>query len=92
MGRYDRTDAEDRDIQSRGIDSDLESAIEYNPQPYAVEDIERVLACVPGEHDAANWHWIIELKQPRLLPNHLGQEVLCKFVYATGGCDYTGWD
>jgi len=92
VGRYDRTPEQDAEIRARGIDDDLESAIEYNPQPYSVDDIARVLACVPGEHDGADWHWILELKQPRLIKNFHGLDIPCQFVYATGGCDYTGWD
>jgi len=59
---------------------DLYSAIEYNPQEGFTEgDILGILAEVPGENDEYDWHWVVKLKDKR-------------YVYVSGGCDYTGWD
>ncbi len=64
----------------RGIDSDLCSCLENNPQNgFNIDDIEQVLAVYEGENDGDNWHWVLELTDGR-------------FVYLWGGCDYTGWD
>jgi len=65
--------------EKTGVDYDLFSRLEYNPQKFTVDDIVRVLAVVEGENDGANWHWVILLTNKRV-------------VYLTGGCDYTGWD
>lgn len=62
-----------------GIDYDLIACLEYNPQDFGVNDIKKVLAVVEGEHDEKDWHWILKLKDKRL-------------IYLRGGCDYTGWD
>ena len=59
---------------------DICYALEYNPQSLLrKEDIETIVAEVCGEHDGFPWYWIIKRKDG-------------KFVYITGGCDYTGWD
>jgi hypothetical protein len=58
---------------------DISYALEFNPQSYTVHDIKGIVAEVPGSHDEFDWHWILALKDGR-------------FVYASGGCDYTGWD
>lgn len=63
----------------RGIDYDLYAAIEYNTQDYTIDDIERVLGVIQGQNDEESWHWILDLKNGT-------------YVYATGYCDYTGWD
>ena len=65
---------------AKGVDSDLYYCLDYNPQEgFGLADIERVAAVVEGEHDEAAWHWLLALTEGR-------------FVYLTGGCDYTGWD
>jgi len=46
---------------------------------YTLDDIQTVLAEIPGHNDEDNWHWILELK------DHT-------YVYTTAWCDYTGWD
>lgn len=45
---------------------------------FRVDDVAYVLACVYGEADESNWHWLCAMK------DHT-------YAYATGGCDYTGW-
>jgi len=72
-------DLRDDQRKAMNLDSDLGAALEYNPQPFNLLDIERVLAVVDGEHDESAWHWIIKLVDGR-------------YVYMTGSCDYTGWD
>lgn len=62
------------------LDYDLRACLENNPQDsYTEADIEKVLAVYEGENDGDNWRWILHLKDGR-------------FVYLSGGCDYTGWD
>jgi len=58
---------------------DLSACLEYNGQSFGTADIKKILAVIEGVRDEYNWSWIIELKNG-------------KFVYMTGGCDYTGWD
>lgn len=67
------------DHESRGIDWDLWACLEYNPQKYKVDDIDRVLAVYEGENDGPNWRWILALKDG-------------SYEFLEGGCDYTGWD
>jgi hypothetical protein len=66
-------------FSSRGIDYDLQSCLDYNPQPFTVDDIERVLAVWEGENDGDDWRWVLLLKDGR-------------YAFLQGGCDYTGWD
>lgn len=61
----------------RKLDSDLEYCAEYDCG-LDLKDIVNVLAQVPGEADQLDWHWIVEMKDGR-------------FLYVTGGCDYSGW-
>ena len=66
--------------EGRGIDWDLKSCLDYNPQDgWGLDDIANVLAVVEGEHDGKDWHWLIRLNDER-------------HVKLVGGCDYTGWD
>jgi len=67
------------DNEEKGIDYDLEGCLKYNPQSFTVDDIKKVLAVIEGENDGPAWHWILLLNDNR-------------FIYLTGGCDYTGWD
>lgn len=76
MSYYDMTDEQ---RQETGIDYDLDACLEYNPQPFNILDIERVLAVWSGENDGDDWRWIILLRDGR-------------YVFLQGGCDYTGWD
>lgn len=68
------------DFRSRGIDSDLETCLEYNPQDgYTVQDIEQVKAVWEGQNEGDSWRWVLLLKDGRTL-------------LLIGGCGYTGWD
>lgn len=63
-----------------GVDYDLFACLDNNPQEgFNVGDIAKVLAVFEGENDGHDWHWILRLNDDR-------------FIYLTGGCDYTGWD
>ena len=73
------TKLSDAECQQRGIDQDLLSAMYHHGMGIKPEGIKRVLAVVEGENDGPEWHWLIELKDSQ-------------YAYATGGCDYTGWD
>ncbi len=61
------------------IDYDLEACLQYNPQSFTIEDVNKVLAIIEGENDGPDWHWILLLNDGR-------------YIYLRGGCDYTGWD
>lgn len=62
------------------LDSDLESALEYNPQEnFTAENILNVMAVFEGEREDANWAWVLKLTGGR-------------FAYLQAWCDYTGWD
>lgn len=67
------------DYKNRGIDSDLDNCLVFNPQSFTADDIERVLAVHVGENDGDDWRWVMKLKDGR-------------FAFVQGGCDYTGWD
>jgi hypothetical protein len=71
------------EYNARGIDYDLCDCLNYNEQPFTIENIECVLAVHEGENDGDDWRWIIELKEP-VNGN--------QFAFLQGGCDYTGWD
>jgi RimJ/RimL family protein N-acetyltransferase len=75
MNYYDNAEA----YHNRGIDWDLFACLEDNPQAFAVDDIERVLAVREGEPDYGDWAWVLRLKDGRC-------------AYLQGGCGYTGWD
>src|ERR1039458_5265100 len=63
---------------AHNIDSDLESAVEYNGG-LDLKQVDSVVAAVYGENDGANWYWILKMKDGT-------------FGLGEGGCDYTGWD
>lgn len=52
-----------------------------NEKPLSPSDVAQILACVEGEHDGKDWHWILEIvgRWPRT-------------IYLRGGCDFSGWD
>ena len=76
----DYCDLTDEQQKRMNVDYDFCAALEYNPQPgWGLSDIDRVLAVVEGQQDETDWHWIAKLTDGR-------------YVYLTGGCDYTGWD
>ncbi len=67
-------------LERVGADYDFGACLEHNPQDgWDLADVKRVLAVIEGEHDGPAWHWIVALNDGR-------------FVYLSGGCDYTGWD
>lgn len=76
MSYYDLTDEQ---AKRMAVDYNFCACLEYNPQPFNLFDVERVLAVVEGENDGPDWHWVVQLKDGR-------------FAYLQGGCDYTGWD
>lgn len=67
-------------MKKRKPDDDLKYAFGYNqPQPFKLEDIDDILACIAGHNDEDSWYWIVKLKDDR-------------FFLIRAGCDYTGWD
>lgn len=80
MSFYDLSEEQQR---AMNVDYDFVACIEYNidkkSDGWDLSDVERVIAVVEGEHDGASFHWIARLTGDR-------------YVYMTGGCDYTGWD
>jgi hypothetical protein len=61
-----------------GCDVEAVGSCAIEPKPNR-EDVTEILAIQNGERDGANWIGVFKLKDGR-------------YVYATGGCDYTGWD
>ena len=62
MSYYDKPE----EYAALGIDYDLYACLEYNPQDgFALDDIQRVLAVYEGEHDGADWRWILSLPEGR---------------------------
>ena len=60
---------------------DIGYALERNPQDLVTkEDIDVIVAEVCGENDGANWYWVVKRKSDK------------KYIYVSGGCDYSGWD
>lgn len=76
MNYYNLTDEQ---AARMNVDYDFCACLEYNPQPFNLFDVDRVLAVVEGERVLKDWHWVVLLRDGR-------------FVYLQGGCDYTGWD
>ena len=66
---------------ARGIDADLISALEYNPEDTNRNEdaIKRVLATHQGERDEERYIWLVEFNDG------------IRGLYV-GWCDYTGWD
>ncbi len=75
-----------KEIKDAGVDYDLRACLEYNPQPFDIFDIKKVVAVFEGERDKEDWRWIIKLT-PQAAKKNGG-----RFAYLQGGCDYTGWD
>lgn len=82
MSYYD----EEKKYNEKGIDSDLYYCLEYNAQPFNIDDIEKVLAVFEGANDEKDWRWVIKLTK------EAAKKFENKFAYLQGGCDYTGWD
>lgn len=49
-----------------------------DPRPCR-SDVAEILASEDGENDGPNWEGVFRLKDGR-------------YLFASGGCDYTGWD
>lgn len=73
---------DDDNRKQRGIDYDLEAAIESNDVSFTLDDIEMVLAVHEGKNDEEDWEWVIQLRGEREM----------QYIFLNGGCDYTGWD
>ena len=58
---------------------DIVYAFQYNSLGNRLDDIECIVAQVCGENDGFSWYWILKMKNKT-------------FSWATGSCDYTGWD
>jgi len=58
---------------------DIKYAFECNSLSERLNDIDVIVAEVCGENDGVDWYWILQMKDGT-------------FSWATGGCDYTGWD
>ena len=82
MSYYDN----EEEYNKRGFDYDLVACLEYNGQPFDIEEVEKVLAVFEGEKDEYDWSWILKLNKKA------SKKYKAKFVYLQGGCDYTGWD
>lgn len=53
--------------------------LKVNLDEVSREDVKKIIAAANGENDGADWIGLFELKDGR-------------FLIASGGCDYTGWD
>jgi hypothetical protein len=73
-------------VKASGVDYHLSACLEFNPQTFTVNDIEKVLAVFEGERDERDWRWVIKVTKECALKNG------GRFVFLQGGCDYTGWD
>jgi len=59
---------------------DLHYALVYNGHGRVPsDDVDGIIAELPGHNDELSWHWVIQMKSGR-------------FVYLEASCDYTGWD
>ena len=83
---WDFSEARQKEMKEAGIDYDLSACLEYNPQQFGLEDIEKVVAVWTGENDGDDWRWVIKVSKKCAEANS------GRFVFLQGGCDYTGWD
>ncbi len=58
---------------------EIEFAFGHNGLGEWIPRIAAVELEISGENDGPSWHWICRLKEGG-------------YIYAHGGCDYTGWD
>lgn len=86
MNFYNLPQSEQNRLTAAGVDYDLRACLEYNPQSFEVEHIEKVLATWEGENDGDDWRWVIKLTAKG------AKQKAGKYVFLQGGCDYTGWD
>jgi hypothetical protein len=62
------------------VNKDVEVVGVCNREPLPTREmVEEILAYRNGENDGASWIGVFKLYDGR-------------YLYATGGCDYTGWD
>jgi len=67
-------------LKTEFSNDDLGTCMENNSTDlFKYEDVEALIAEIPGHNDEDEWFWIGKLKDGR-------------FFGARGGCDYTGWD
>jgi hypothetical protein len=71
------SDFDVQDYRVPGKYSDFRDAAEL--ANLDADQVQHLLACVPGEADGPKWYWIYLLKN-----GHFG--------FMWGGCDYSGWD
>lgn len=60
-------------------DADLVSAFANNGGVDQIFGLAAILATIEGENEGAAWHWLLAFFDGR-------------YAYASGSCDYTGWD
>ena len=60
-------------------DAEVESYDETSCGPVSRADVKKIIAALNGENDSCDWVGLFLLKDGR-------------YLAATGGCDYTGWD
>lgn len=58
---------------------DIASAFGHNGLNDRLKEIDVIVAEVCGENDSYPWYWILKMQNGT-------------FSWATGNCDYTGWD
>lgn len=75
-----------REVFGEGSGANTDRRVEPTPPGAAVsnndvlrKDVIKIIAAVNGENDGADWVGLFELRDGR-------------FLVASGGCDYTGWD
>ncbi len=76
MNYYERR----QNMQDRGIDWDLEAALQHNiGEGLELDDIARAVCVKEGANDEENWIWYVQTNDGRV-------------AEIDGWCDYTGWD
>lgn len=68
---------EKEDHVDRLKDWDFVTAVEYNGK-VDLENVVQILAMHEGVNDEEDWAWLVRMKDG--------------YIFATGGCDFTGWD
>ena len=58
-------------------DYDFQECMKYL-KGVQLSEVAEMRACVPGEADGPDWHYVIKINDGR-------------FAVVEGGCDYTGW-
>lgn len=86
MSYYDLSKEEKDRLEKAGVDYSLRACLDYNPQPFTILDIKKVVAVWEGENDGDDWRWVIQLTPSAKKEHKVG------YVFLMGGCDYTGCD